>query len=65
MLSKVLEHPFDLTKVRLQAQVLDRTARFSGPVDCLVQTWQAGGVKGLYRVRATSNPATYIPPACI
>ncbi|KAG0694855.1 mitochondrial carrier [Suillus ampliporus] len=35
MVSKVFEHPFDLTKVRLQSQVLDTTARFNGPIDCL------------------------------
>ncbi|KAA1473065.1 mitochondrial carrier [Dentipellis sp. KUC8613] len=49
MVSKVLEHPFDLTKVRLQAQVLDETARFRGPVDCLVQTFKNEGIRGLYR----------------
>ncbi|KAI0689574.1 mitochondrial carrier [Cytidiella melzeri] len=49
MTAKVFEHPFDLTKVRLQSQVLDATARFSGPVDCLVQTWRKEGVRGLYR----------------
>lgn len=49
MVSKVFEHPFDLTKVRLQSQVLDSTARFNGPIDCLVKTWQKEGVKGLYR----------------
>ena len=51
MASKVFEHPFDLTKVRLQSQVLDATARFSGPIDCLVQTWRKEGIRGLYRVR--------------
>jgi len=51
MVSKVFEHPFDLTKVRLQSQVLDATARFNGPIDCLKQTWQKEGVRGLYRVR--------------
>ncbi|KAF9057121.1 mitochondrial carrier domain-containing protein [Panaeolus papilionaceus] len=49
MVSKVFEHPFDLTKVRLQSQVLDEKARFKGPVDCLVQTWKNEGVRGLYR----------------
>ncbi|PCH44953.1 mitochondrial carrier [Wolfiporia cocos MD-104 SS10] len=49
MAAKVFEHPFDLTKVRLQSQVLDKTARFSGPIDCLVQTWKKEGVRGLYR----------------
>jgi mitochondrial ornithine carrier protein len=50
MVSKVFEHPFDLTKVRLQAQVLDSTARFNGPIDCLRQTWTKEGLRGLYRV---------------
>ncbi|KAF9486217.1 mitochondrial carrier [Pholiota conissans] len=49
MVSKVFEHPFDLTKVRLQSQVLDETARFNGPIDCLVQTWKKEGIRGLYR----------------
>ncbi|KIK70150.1 hypothetical protein GYMLUDRAFT_151682 [Collybiopsis luxurians FD-317 M1] len=49
MVSKVFEHPFDLTKVRLQAQVLDSSARFSGPIDCLTKTWKNEGVSGLYR----------------
>lgn len=49
MVSKVFEHPFDLTKVRLQSQVLDTTARFNGPIDCLVKTWKNEGLRGLYR----------------
>lgn len=51
MASKVFEHPFDLTKVRLQSQVLDATARFKGPTDCLTRTFKDEGVRGLYRVR--------------
>lgn len=50
MVSKVFDHPFDLCKVRLQAQVLDHSARFRGPVDCLTQTWKNEGIRGLYRV---------------
>ena len=50
IVSKVFEHPFDLTKVRLQSQVLDTTARFRGPLDCLVRTFRSEGVRGLYRV---------------
>ena len=53
--SKFFEHPFDLTKVRLQSQVLDAQARFSGPLDCLLQTWRKEGVAGLYRVRLISH----------
>ncbi|KZV76695.1 mitochondrial carrier [Peniophora sp. CONT] len=49
IVSKFIEHPFDLTKVRLQSQVLDAQARFSGPLDCLKQTYRNEGVRGLYR----------------
>ncbi|ESK82342.1 mitochondrial ornithine carrier protein [Moniliophthora roreri MCA 2997] len=49
MVSKVFEHPFDLTKVRLQSQVLDSSARFNGPIDCLHKTWRNEGFRGLYR----------------
>jgi hypothetical protein len=64
MVSKVFEHPFDLTKVRLQSQVLDETARFKGPIDCLVQTWKKEGVRGLYRVRFNLLPTTYVVLTC-
>lgn len=47
----MFEYPFDLCKVRLQTQVLDQTARFSGPIDCLTKTWKYEGFRGLYRVR--------------
>ncbi|KAJ7349192.1 mitochondrial carrier domain-containing protein [Mycena albidolilacea] len=47
--SKIFEHPFDLTKVRLQSQVLDAEARFTGPIHCLTQTWRNEGIRGLYR----------------
>ena len=56
MVSKVFEYPFDLTKVRLQSQVLDTTARFNGPWDCLKTTWAEEGILGLYRVRPCSSP---------
>lgn len=56
MIAKVFEHPFDLCKVRLQTQVLDATARFNGPVDCLYKTWKYEGIRGLYRVRFTKAP---------
>ncbi|KAJ2917897.1 hypothetical protein MD484_g2521, partial [Candolleomyces efflorescens] len=49
MISKVFEHPFDLTKVRLQSQVLEGTVRFNGPIDCLTKTFRNEGFLGLYR----------------
>ncbi|KAH7882422.1 mitochondrial carrier domain-containing protein [Phlebopus sp. FC_14] len=49
MVAEVFEYPFDLAKVRLQSQVLESTARFGGPMDCLMRTWRDEGIKGLYR----------------
>ena len=54
MVSEVFEYPFDLAKVRLQAQLLNNSSgapQFRGPVDCLMQTWKQEGVVGMYRVR--------------
>lgn len=55
MVSEVFEYPFDLAKVRLQSQVLESTSRYGGPLDCLKQTWRKEGVRGLYRVSASSS----------
>lgn len=53
-MAEVLEYPFDLAKVRLQAQLLAPSSstaiRFEGPMHCLAQTWKEEGVRGLYRV---------------
>ena len=39
-------HPFDTIKVRLQTTP---AARFTGPVDCVRQTFRAEGVRGFYK----------------
>ncbi|BGP48911.1 mitochondrial ornithine carrier protein [Rhodotorula kratochvilovae] len=49
IVSKLVEHPFDLTKVRLQSQPLDRPARYTGPWDCIVQTYRNEGLKAFWR----------------
>ncbi|KAF4616303.1 hypothetical protein D9613_008445 [Agrocybe pediades] len=54
MVAELFEYPFDLAKVRLQAQLLVPTSSsnvttFNGPMDCLMQTWREEGVRGLYR----------------
>lgn len=55
MVSEVFEYPFDLAKVRLQAQLLSPGGgasdglKFRGPMDCLMQTWRDEGVRGFYR----------------
>ncbi|KAG1761802.1 hypothetical protein EDD22DRAFT_953707 [Suillus occidentalis] len=45
MVPQVFEHPFYLKKVRSQSQVFDTTARFDGPIDCLVKSWKNEGVE--------------------
>ncbi|KAJ7599283.1 mitochondrial carrier [Mycena floridula] len=53
MAAKIFEHPFDLTKVRLQAQLLTEFSasapKFAGPIDCLRKTHANEGFRGLYR----------------
>ncbi|KAJ3575122.1 hypothetical protein NP233_g1303 [Leucocoprinus birnbaumii] len=54
MVAEVLEYPFDLAKVRLQAQQFHfpkegPSPAFKGPWHCLNQTWSEEGVRGLYR----------------
>ncbi|KAJ3295885.1 hypothetical protein HK104_002225 [Borealophlyctis nickersoniae] len=50
--SKLVEHPFDTIKVRLQTQPVPLPGSpplFNGPLDCLVKTVQTRGVRGLFR----------------
>lgn len=49
MMSKVLEHPFDLIKVRLQTQPMHPKPHYAGAYDCFRQTLQHEGVRGLFR----------------
>ncbi|BEI79486.1 hypothetical protein CcaverHIS002_0100150 [Cutaneotrichosporon cavernicola] len=49
MAAKLFEHPFDLVKVRLQSQPIDRPAQFKGPLDCFKYTVKNEGAVGLYR----------------
>ncbi|KAJ9066436.1 mitochondrial ornithine carrier protein [Entomophthora muscae] len=44
MFGKVIEHPFDTVKVRLQTQI-----QFAGPFNCLSATLKHEGIKGLFR----------------
>nr|POF12699.1 amino-acid transporter arg-13 [Quercus suber] len=45
---KVVEYPFDTVKVRLQSQPDHLPLRYKGPIDCFRQSFQQGGVRGLY-----------------
>lgn len=45
---KVVEYPFDTVKVRLQSQPSHLPLRYQGPLDCFQQSFQHGGMRGLY-----------------
>ncbi|KAJ3044536.1 hypothetical protein HDV00_001964 [Rhizophlyctis rosea] len=50
--SKLVEHPFDTIKVRLQTQPVAAPGvppLFAGPIDCLRKTVQSDGARALYR----------------
>ncbi|KAI3626314.1 hypothetical protein CBS9595_001675 [Malassezia furfur] len=47
MMSKIIEHPFDLIKVRLQTQ--PETPHYTGAYDCCRQILRTEGVRGLFR----------------
>ncbi|RKO89464.1 mitochondrial carrier domain-containing protein, partial [Blyttiomyces helicus] len=52
LFSKIVEHPFDTIKVRLQTQPLPTPttpALFTGPTDCFRQTLRTEGLKSLFR----------------
>ncbi|KAF7713408.1 Mitochondrial carrier domain-containing protein [Penicillium ucsense] len=49
MAGKTIEYPFDTVKVRLQSQPDHLPLRYTGPVDCFRQSFQAEGIRGLYR----------------
>lgn len=48
-MGKFIEYPFDTVKVRLQSQPDTIPLRYSGPLDCFRQSFQAEGIRGLYR----------------
>ncbi|KAI9885528.1 MAG: hypothetical protein M1823_002667 [Watsoniomyces obsoletus] len=49
ILGKIVEYPFDTVKVRLQSQPDSQPLRYQGPIDCLKQSFQHEGLRGLYR----------------
>ncbi|GAA6044540.1 hypothetical protein JCM8097_000486 [Rhodosporidiobolus ruineniae] len=49
IVSRLFEHPFDLTKVRLQSQPFDQPPRYKGPLDCMVQTFRNEGLLAFWK----------------
>eukprot|EP01061_Rhynchopus_euleeides_P003257 TRINITY_DN12523_c3_g1_i1.p1 TRINITY_DN12523_c3_g1~~TRINITY_DN12523_c3_g1_i1.p1 ORF type:complete len:396 (+),score=112.19 TRINITY_DN12523_c3_g1_i1:155-1342(+) len=50
IVAQTATYPLGVVRMRLQAQgmSLDRPIRFSGPLDCFVQTYHTNGLRGLY-----------------
>jgi len=48
IMSRLLTHPLDTAKARLQAPV-SVNVRYRGPIDALYRTFRKEGIKGLYR----------------
>ena len=46
---KLIDHPFDLVKVRLQVQSSSNIKQYAGTMDCVRQTLAKEGVPGLYK----------------
>lgn len=44
MIGKLIEHPFDTVKVRLQTQ-----SQFAGPLNCIAATFRHEGISGFFR----------------
>ncbi|KAF4123353.1 mitochondrial ornithine carrier protein [Geosmithia morbida] len=49
VVGKYIEYPFDTVKVRLQSQPDHLPLRYAGPLDCFRQSFEAEGLRGLYR----------------
>ncbi|KAE8355860.1 mitochondrial carrier domain-containing protein [Aspergillus coremiiformis] len=65
MAGKVIEYPFDTVKVRLQSQPDHLPLRYTGPVDCFRQSFQADGFKGLYRGISAPMAGAAVENSCL
>ncbi|GAQ47163.1 hypothetical protein AtubIFM54640_001166 [Aspergillus tubingensis] len=65
MAGKVIEYPFDTVKVRLQSQPDHLPLRYKGPLDCFRQSFQADGLRGLYRGISAPMAGAAIENSCL
>lgn len=65
MIGKVIEYPFDTVKVRLQSQPDHRPLRYNGPLDCFRQSFQAEGLRGLYRGISAPMAGAAVENSCL
>lgn len=65
MVGKVIEYPFDTVKVRLQSQPNDRPLLYKGPMDCFRKSFQADGLRGLYRGISAPMAGAAVENSCL
>ncbi|KAJ5587961.1 uncharacterized protein N7459_003726 [Penicillium hispanicum] len=65
MAGKLIEYPFDTVKVRLQSQPEHLPLRYTGPLDCFRQSFQADGVRGLYRGISAPMAGAAVETSCL
>ncbi|KAL4923771.1 putative mitochondrial ornithine carrier protein AmcA/Ort1 [Aspergillus undulatus] len=65
MVGKVIEYPFDTVKVRLQSQPDHLPLRYNGPLDCFRQSFQAEGLRGLYRGISAPMAGAAVENSCL
>ncbi|KAJ5689793.1 hypothetical protein N7462_004185 [Penicillium macrosclerotiorum] len=65
MAGKLIEYPFDTVKVRLQSQPEHLPLRYSGPLDCFRQSFQADGFRGLYRGISAPMTGAAVETSCL
>lgn len=65
MAGKLIEYPFDTVKVRLQSQPAHLPLRYTGPLDCFRQSFQADGVRGLYRGISAPMTGAAVETSCL
>lgn len=65
MAGKIIEYPFDTVKVRLQSQPEHLPLRYKGPVDCFRQSFQADGLRGLYRGISAPMAGAAVETSCL
>ncbi|KAL4901018.1 hypothetical protein BDW74DRAFT_87381 [Aspergillus multicolor] len=65
MIGKVIEYPFDTVKVRLQSQPDHLPLRYNGPLDCFRQSFQAEGLRGLYRGISAPMAGAAVENSCL
>ncbi|KAL3470075.1 mitochondrial carrier domain-containing protein [Aspergillus californicus] len=65
MVGKIIEYPFDTVKVRLQSQPDHLPLRYNGPLDCFRQSFQAEGLRGLYRGISAPMMGAAVENSCL